>query len=129
MQWQRNYVTLRTGERVRYSLYNRPNSDVYFVRFKTFLKTWSERSTGEVKKVGAIDAAHRIILEEYGQVAPTSESVTWEVAKAKLDEGMRADAKRPNTIKGYLETLDKVIAMFPLAKGPADVSDRMAGDF
>ncbi len=42
---------------------------------------------------------------------------------------MKADGKRPKTVKGYVETLGKLIAMFPRAAGPADVTDRMAGDF
>ncbi len=129
MAWQRNYVTLRTGERVRYSLYKRPGFDAYFVRFKNGGRQWRERSTGVTKKPDATGEAHRIILEEYGQVAPTSATVTWEVAQAKLREAMKADGKRPKTITGYMETLDKLIAMFSLAKGPADVSDRMASDF
>ncbi len=42
---------------------------------------------------------------------------------------VKADGKRPKTVKGYVETLGKLIAMFPRAAGPADVTDRMAGDF
>jgi integrase len=129
MAWQRNYVTLRTGERVRYSLYKRPGFDAYFVRFKNGGKQWRERSTGVTKKSDATGEAHRIILEEYCQVALTSAAVTWEVAKSKLSEAMKADGKRPKTITGYLETLDKLVVMFPLAKGPADVTDRMGSDF
>ena len=67
--------------------------------------------------------------EEYQQVAPSSERLPWQVAKEKLVEGMKADGKRPKTIKGYIETLNKLIVMFPRALGPADVTDRMAGDF
>jgi site-specific recombinase XerD len=72
---------------------------------------------------------HRLILEEYGQIAPSSERVNWESAKEKLKAAMEADGKRPRTVGGYIETLDKLIAMFPLAKGPADITDRMAADF
>src|SRR4051812_4515269 len=92
-------------------------------------KTTTSRAWKTRKKPEAIDAAHRLILEEYQQIAPTSETVGWDAAKAKLTEAMAADGKRPKTIQGYLETLDKLTALFPLARGPADVSDRMAGDF
>jgi integrase len=132
MAWQRNYVTLSTGERVRYALIERPDYDAYiYVRFRGRDGRRVMRSTGQTKKSSpqTIDAAHRIVLEEYGQVAPSSGKVTWEDAKGKLAEAMAADGKRPRTVQGYLETLDKLIAMFPLAKGPVDVSDRMAGDF
>lgn len=129
MGWQRNYVTLKSGERVRYSLIERAGSTAYFVRFKAPHGRRLEKSTGEAKKAAATDAAHRIIQEEYGEVAPTSESVTWEAAKARLQEAMAADGKRPRTVAGYLETLDKLIAMFPRASGPADVTDRMAAEF
>ncbi|HVS39667.1 MAG TPA: hypothetical protein VMS17_29190 [Gemmataceae bacterium] len=127
--WQRNYVTLSTGQRIRYAFFNKPDSDLYFVRFRARDGRYARMSTGQSKKVEAIDAAHRLILEEYQQIAPTSESVPWVVAKNRLTAAMTADGKRPRTIGGYIETLDKLIAMFPLAKGPADVTDRMAGDF
>jgi integrase len=129
MGWQRNYVVLTTGDRVRYSLLQRPDSDVYFVRFRSMHGGRPERSTGCVKKPDAIGAAHRIILEEYGQVAPDWERVPWEVARDKLKEAMLADGKRPRTVGEYVKSLKRIAEMFPLAKGPADVTDRMAGDF
>jgi site-specific recombinase XerD len=129
MAWQRNYVVLNTGERVRFAFLERDDADAYYIRFRGPKGNRLKKSTGQMKKVAAIDAAHRLILEEYGQVAPTSETVSWDVAKAKLTHAMDADGKRPKTIRGYLETLDKLTAMFPLAKGPADITDRMAGDF
>src|SRR5262249_18524440 len=84
---------------------------------------------GRIKKVDAIEEAHRIILAEYGQVAPTSETVTWDVARERLKEAMEADGKRPRTVTEYLKTLKSLPKMFPLARGPADITDRMAGDF
>jgi integrase len=129
MPWQRNYATLNTGERVRYALLERLDADAYYVRFRGRDGQRVLRSTKTLKKVDAIGAAHQIILEEYGQVAPSSEAVTWAVAKEKLKAAMEAEGKRPKTVKGYLETLDKLAGMFPLAKGPADITDRMAGDF
>jgi integrase len=127
--WQRNHVTLLTGRHVRYSLKQRPGSAVYFLHFAGPDGKRLERSTGTTKKPDAVGAAHRIILEEYRQVAPSAETVPWAVAGAKLVEALTADGKRPKTIAGYVETLDKLTGMFPLAKGPADVTDRMAGDF
>jgi site-specific recombinase XerD len=129
MGWQRNYVVLNTGQRVRYSLIQRPDSDVYFVRFKSMHGGRPERSTGCAKKVDAIGAAHRIILEEFGQVTPTTEPVTWEVAREKLREAMEADGKRPRTIKEYLKSLGHLTKMYPLSRGPADISASIAGDF
>jgi integrase len=126
-KWQRNYVVLNTGERVRYALFQRPGFDVWLVRFKH--QGWKERSTGRIRKVDAIGEAHRIILEEYGQVAPTSETVTWDVAREKLKSAMEVDGKRPRTIQEYLKSLKRLPEMFPLAKGPADMSESMAGDF
>jgi site-specific recombinase XerD len=127
--WQRNYVTLSTGDRIRYAFFTKPDSDVYFVRFRARNGKYARVSTGQSKKPPAIDAAHRLILEEYQQVAPSSETVTWDAAKERLRSAMAADGKRPRTVGGYLETLDKLIATFKLAKGPADITDRMAGDF
>jgi integrase len=127
--WQRNHVVLSTGERVRYTLQRRDLSDIYFAYFRGADHRRLERSTGAAKKPDAIEAAHRLILEEYLQVAPAAERMDWAAARAKLAEAMSADGKRPITIKGYLETLDKLTAMFPRARGPADITDRMAGDF
>jgi site-specific recombinase XerD len=127
--WQRNYVTLRSGDRIRYALYPKPGSDAYFVRFKGKDGRYVRVSTGQRKKPDAIDEAHRLVREHYEEIAPTSATVTWEVAKEKLEEAMEADGKRPRTIGGYVETLNKLIAMFPLARGPADITAHMAGDF
>src|SRR5262245_23668920 len=102
MTWQRNYVTLTTGDRLRYALIERPDADGYFVRFRAPDGRRVTRSTGVKKKPDAIGEAHRIILEEYRQIAPTSETVTWEVAKGKLEAAMEADGKRPRTVAGYL---------------------------
>jgi integrase len=127
--WQRNYVTLRSGDRIRYALYTKPGSDPYFVRFKGKDGRYVRVSTGQMKKPDAIDEAHRLVREHYEEIAPTSATVPWAVAKEKLQEAMEADGKRPRTIGGYVETLNKLIAMFPLARGPSDINDRMAGDF
>lgn len=129
MVWQRNYVTLRSGERVRYSFINRPDTPVLFVRFKGKGGQDTRLSTGRTRKVDAIGEAHRLILEHFEQIAPSSDSVGWDVAVQKLRQAMQADNKRPRTIKGYEETLRRLKEMFPLAKGPADITDRMAQDF
>jgi integrase len=42
---------------------------------------------------------------------------------------MLADNKRPKTIKGYIETLNRLIEMFPLTRGPGDVSEFLALEF
>src|SRR5437016_10606884 len=42
---------------------------------------------------------------------------------------LKHDGKRPTTIHGYLETIKTLKEMFPQARGPADVSTRMASDF
>lgn len=129
MAWQRNYVTLKSGARIRYAFYIKADSPAYCVRFRGKDGRYVRLSTGQVKKPEAIDEAHRLIREHYEEVAPTSATVSWNVAKEKLRAAMVADNKRPKTISGYEETLDRLIAMFPLAKGPADITDRMAEDF
>jgi hypothetical protein len=129
MTWQRNYVVLPTGERVRFALFVRPDGGAYLVRFRGLAGTRLERSTGAMKKSDAIMAAHRIILEEYQQVAPPGEQVPWAKARERLRSALVADGKRPATVKGYLETLGKLSAMFPLAKGPADITANIAQDF
>ena len=128
MAWQRNYVVLTNGDRVRYAFVQRGGSAVFRVRFKGRFRL-VETSTGCTKKVDAIGAAHRIILQEYGQIAPSSETVTWEVAREKLKEAMEADGKRPRTIQEYLKSLKRIPEMFPLSKGPAEISASAAGDF
>lgn len=127
--WARNYVTLKSGERIRYSFVERPDTKGYFVRFRSPDGRRLERATNAYKMVDAIEQAHRLIREEYQQIAPAAERMPWKVAKEKLEEVLKSDGKRPKTIKGYLETLDKLIATFPLAKGPADISDGIAASF
>jgi hypothetical protein len=99
-------VVLTTGQHVRYSIYQRPGFDAYFIRFRGPDQTRRiERSTGYVRKVDAIGAAHQIILEAFGQAAPISERMPWEEARKKLEAAMLADGKRPRTVKEYLKSL------------------------
>lgn len=126
-RWQRNYVTLSSGERIRYAFYD--VNGVYNIRFKNRLNKVQKASTGAKKKPEAIDAAHRIIQEAYEGMTTATASLTWKEAKAKLTEKMEAEHKRPKTIKGYLETLDKLIQMFPKTLGPCDVSEHLAEEF
>ena len=119
MAWQRNYVVLTTGDRVRYSFVQR-GSDTYRVRFKGPFGKLVEISTGCSRKVDAIGEAHRIIREEFGQIVPNPSTVTWEVAREKLKEAMEADGKRPRTVREYLKSLNHLQKMFSLSKGPAD---------
>jgi hypothetical protein len=89
---QHNYVTLASGDRVRYSFFTRPESPAYFVRFKAKAGGYAKLSTGQTKKPDAIDVAHRLILEHYEQIAPSSETVTWVVAKASCGRRWRRTA-------------------------------------
>jgi len=130
--WQRNHVVLPDGRRIRFALYSRPErTNDWYVRFKG-PEGQVRRGTGQVKKAAAIDAAQQIILEAYGQAKPvvvqSQEGVCWEEAEERLKEEMEADGKRPNTIKGYLETLGKLKAMFT-TKGPAEVTPELAARF
>jgi site-specific recombinase XerD len=56
------------------------------------------------------------------------ERVTWEEAKEKLTEAMLADNKRPKTIQGYIETLNRLIEMYPETRGPGDMSEYKASE-
>lgn len=127
--WQRNYVVLPTGDRVRFTLLQRPGSSTYFVRFQSMDRRRLEKSTGQTRKPDAIDQAHVLIREDYQVSIPSSETVTWAVAKERVERAMLADGNRDVTIKGYFESLDKLIRLYPLAKGPADISPGIAADF
>jgi integrase len=129
MSWQQNFVILRNGERIRYALFEKEDRPGYYVRFKGKDGRYMKPSTGRSRKVDAIDEAHRIILEHYESVIPKMERVTWDEAKAKLEEAMLADNKRPKTIQGYIETLNRLIEMFPLTRGPGDMSVFLASEF
>ncbi len=129
MSWGQNYVILRNGERIRYSLFEKEDRPGYYVRFKGKDGRYAKPSTGCSRKVDAINEAHRIILEHYESVIPKMEWVTWDEAKAKLEESMLADNKRPKTIQGYIETLNRLIEMFPRTQGPGDMSEFLASEF
>lgn len=128
MGWQRNYVALTTGERVRYSFVQR-GSDMYRVRFKGPAGKLVELSTGCGRKADAIEEAHRLILAEYEQTTPSMEKLPWEAARTKIEEAMLADGKRPRTVREYLKSLKMLAGTFPMANGPAEVTERMARDF
>lgn len=82
MSWQRNYVALTAGERVRYSFVQR-GSDTYRVRFKGPEGKLDELSTGCGRKADAIEEAHRLIHQEYDQTAPSTEKLPWETARTR----------------------------------------------
>lgn len=119
--WQRNYVQLPSGERIRFALLDR--GGVYSVRFEAPDGRRVLRATGQSKKPAAIDEAQRLIFEEYNQKAPSNEVVDWSMAENRLAEAMTADGKRPRTIEGYIETLRQMVKCYPNAKGPADIKD------
>src|SRR5579875_3067481 len=129
MSWGQNYVTLRNGQRIRYALFEKEDRPGYYVRFKGQDGKYAKPSTGCSKKVDAINAAHQIILEHYEPAIPKMEWATWGQAKERLTEAMPADNKRPKTIKGYMETLDRLIEMYPETKGPGDMSEYKAAQF
>lgn len=129
MSWQRNYVVLPDGEQVRFALIELPESDAYYVRFKDASGRRVKKTTGHSKKPDALAEAQRIILKEFDAEPVSSEAVDWEVAKSKLRDAMETDGKRPKTIAGYIETLGKLISVFPRAEGPADISEKMAEEF
>lgn len=86
-EWQRNYVTLEGGDRIRYSLAERDGSSIYFVSYKGPQDRRRERSTGSTRKPDAIESAHRIIKEDYEGPAlaePVPEKPDWAVARARL---------------------------------------------
>jgi integrase len=130
MSWGQNYVILRDGQRIRYSLFEKEDRPGYYVRFKGRDGRYAKPSTGCSKKIDAINAAHQIILDHYEETLPKLvQKVTWDEAKEKLTEAMLADNKRPKTIKGYMETLNRLIEMFPQARGPGDMSEFLALEF
>ena len=55
--------------------------------------------------------------------------MTWDVAKDKLSQAMQADNKRPKTIQGYIETLNRLIELYPETRGPGDISEFKALEF
>lgn len=129
--WQRNYVVLLSGEQIRYTLWQRPGTSVYLVNFTKGDKRL-ERTTGQIKKPDAVREANRIIKKEFGEIEEEvvrNAGDDWESVKEKLQSSMRADGKREKTIKGYVETLDKLIAVFPDIKGPAYVTADIAEEF
>jgi integrase len=128
--WQRNYVTLGNGARIRYAFFEHPQSDVYWVRFRGTDGKKVRLSTGQKKKPAATEEAHRLIREHYQEPVPeAAEAVSWDVATDKLRAALKADNKRPKTIKGYEETLTRLKEMFPSAIGPSDITPSMAGEF
>ncbi|HEY7328607.1 MAG TPA: hypothetical protein VH592_13265 [Gemmataceae bacterium] len=129
MSWGQNYVILRNGQRIRYSLFEKEDRPGYYVRFKARDGRYAKPATGCSKKIDAINAAHKIILGHYEEVIPKMERVTWEEAKEQLTEAMLADNKRPKTIQGYIETLNRLIEMYPETRGPGDMSEFKALQF
>ena len=54
MGWARNYVTLMTGQQVRYSFVQREGTGIFFVRFRSRDGGRLEKSTGALKRYYAL---------------------------------------------------------------------------
>ncbi len=126
---QRRFVVIPEGPNVRYTLLVRPGGETFYVRFVGPDGSREMTSTGRTREPDAGERAHQIIREKFNATVATSETVPWEVAEARLAKAMEAENCSSVTVCGYLGTLRQLKTLFPMAKGPADVTDRMASDF
>lgn len=117
-------VTLSAGQRVGYSLTERPGG--FRVRFVDPTGKRVERATGCDKKGEARQAAEVIITSAYAPLDERQQDATWDEALAHLDAvpDLRADS-----IKAYRTAVDSLRRLYPDLAGPAAVNAAVAARF
>lgn len=117
-------TTVATGERVGYSLTDRPGG--YRVRFVGPGGKRVERATGCDRKGDARAAAEAVVAAAYRPADCVAADATWEAALADLDA--TADL-RPDSIRGYRIAVGAMRRVFPGLAGPADITAALAHRF
>lgn len=75
-----------------------------------------EKWTGAARKPDAVAAVHRLILEEYRQVAPSAGTVPWEAAQGQLHaRGLRSAAQDALRLPGDAREAEGPVPTGPLA--------------
>ncbi|MGL6074887.1 MAG: tyrosine-type recombinase/integrase [Fimbriiglobus sp.] len=119
-----NSVILATGERVGYSLTDRPGG--FRVRFVAPDGKRVELATGSTRKGDARAAAEIIILRAYQPPESRQTSASWQEALADLDNS--ADL-RPDSIRGYRVAVEALLKIEPTLKSPNELTLAIAHRF
>lgn len=117
-------TTVATGERVGYSLTDRPGG--YRVRFVGPGGKRVERATGCDRKGDARAAAEAVVAAAYRPADAEATDATWAAALADLDA--TADL-RPDSIRGYRVAVAALRRVHPDLRGPADITAALAHRF
>jgi integrase len=119
---------LANGRRVPFAIKSRPGDPYYFICFRSRDGRRLERSTKETSQNRAMDAAQALIKEEY-EPMKSSASITWDDARATLEQRMRENNNKPRTIEDYTDTLELIRRLFPFTLGPVDITLALAKEF
>lgn len=120
---------LPDGRPVKFLLQQRVGRDpVYQVRFVGPDKRRVERSTRCANLKAARNTACRIIREEY---SPKSKfpNIPWDEAIAKMSAVMKAQNLRERSIEAYLAILGTLRKVYPISRGPTDITEAFAKQF
>lgn len=126
-QWNpKQFCTLRTGERVPYSLAKR--GKVYVLQFPDRAGLYLRKSTGKTSLAEALEATPNLVLKEWDPDTVKPSASAWDAVAEKLQATMNKNANRERTAKDYISTLSVLRATVD-TKGPADVDDAKARQF
>jgi integrase len=123
-----HYCHLATGQRIPFSLSLRNGDPFFFVRFRAQDRRFLERSTGAEAHNKAIDAAIKIIKEEYAK-RNSANFLSWDDAEDRLATSMQANNNKSRTIEDYLEAISALRKTYPEAEGPGDITVSLAKEF
>src|SRR5262249_11221515 len=122
---------LQSGQRVPFSLKQRPGDQFHFATFRGRDGCRLERSTKETSQNRARDAAVELIRGEYRLPREKVASVSWDDAIARMRTAMTGDNLRNTTIDDYLDSLTQLRRVYKEvvgqeSYGPGDISTTLA---
>lgn len=114
---------------VKFLLQQRDGRDPFYnVRFVGPEKRRVERSTKCANLKGARDVACQIIREEYTPKS-TVANIPWDEAVTKITAAMKAQNLRERSIEEYLAVVRTLRKVYPILRGPADITEALAKQF
>ncbi len=125
---------LSGGQRVPFSLKQRPGEQFYFATFRDRDGRRLERSTKETSQNRARDAAFQLIEEEYRLPEEKVAPVSWDDAVRQLRTAMTGNNNRPATVEDYLDALAQLRVVYKAvvgtdSVGPGDITPALAKRF
>jgi integrase len=114
------------GRLVGFSVKKFGNEPTYYSCFRSRDGRRFKRDTNQTRLGQAVEAARRIIEEEYAPAAAQPNDVTWDEAIERLKARLATSGNRKSTLSYYLKLIRLFRKLYPNTDCPAEISPGMA---